>query len=780
MKLASELKEGDMIVSSPFSGVEYTQPSEEIILSLYDVEIYLDKLGITNKGNAKIQILNHIKQLNLLPLRYNSPQLPTLIKIMGHIFGDGVLTFIKNRTGFVHFYGNEEDLMTIKSDLSNIGIKTQKIFKRKRHHKIKTQYDIVEFDFEEESIIKKSTGFAILLAALGTPVGKKVHTVYYLPEWLKKSELWQKRLFLASLFGAELSKPKTLNKYNFYEPQYNMNKSEKIFENGISFLNELRTMLSEFEIESNDPVFVYGNDYEGKFGKTRGLRFLIKSNIENLIKLYSLIGYEYQIKKQKLSCLTVDYLKFKQKSLEPNQNNEYRLTDGTILIKRRVNSKFISFEDFIRKNSFGEYGLTLDKIEIIKKEIYSGYVYDFTINHEDHNFIANNFVVSNCGMRLLTTSLTYKDVKPKLKELVDTLFKRVPAGVGSEGFVKLTKQQFKEVIEQGGKWCVKNGYGWKEDLEFTESDGCMPGADSNKVSNKAIERGLNQIGTLGSGNHYLEIQRVKDENIFDKTVAKKLGLFNDQIVIMFHCGSRGFGHQVATDYLRVFLDVMESKYKIKILDRELACAPFNSPEGQDYFSAMKCGINMSFANRQTILHRIREVFSKTFNQSAESLEMHQIYDVAHNTAKLEDHIVDGKIKQLLIHRKGSTRSFPPGHKELPKKYEEIGQPVILGGSMETGSYLLTGMKEGSSTFFSTAHGSGRTMSRMKAKKLWNGQELQKDMEKRGIYVRTTSFSGLAEEAGGAYKQVDEVCEIVEKAGISKRILKFIPIGNVKG
>lgn len=386
----------------------------------------------------------------------------------------------------------------------------------------------------------------------------------------------------------------------------------------------------------------------------------------------------------------------------------------------------------------------------------------------------------NCGMRLLTTNLTYKDVKPKLKELVDTLFKRVPAGVGSSGFVKLNKQQFKDAIETGAKWAIKDNYGWEEDLEVTESEGCMKGADSEKVSNKAIERGINQIGTLGSGNHYLEIQRVLDVNIFDKAIAKKLGLFNDQIVIMFHCGSRGFGHQVATDYLRVFLDVMERKYKIKILDRELACAPFNSPEGQDYFSAMKCGINMSFANRQVILHRIREVFSKIFNQSAESLEMHQVYDVAHNTAKLEEHKVDGKIKKLLLHRKGSTRAFPPGHPELPKKYQEIGQPVILGGSMETGSYLLLGTKTGEETFFSTAHGSGRTMSRMKAKKIWHGETLQKDMEKKGIYVRTTSFSGLAEEAGGAYKSVDEVCETAEKAGISKRVLKLVPIGNVKG
>jgi tRNA-splicing ligase RtcB (3'-phosphate/5'-hydroxy nucleic acid ligase) len=387
----------------------------------------------------------------------------------------------------------------------------------------------------------------------------------------------------------------------------------------------------------------------------------------------------------------------------------------------------------------------------------------------------------NCGMRLVLTNLTYKDVKPKLKQLVDRLFERVPAGVGSTGFVKLTPEKFKEVITSGSKWCIENGYGWKEDLERTEENGCMKGADASKVSEKAISRGLKQIGTLGSGNHYLEIQRVLPENIYDQEIAKKWGIFPDQIVIMFHCGSRGFGHQVATDYLRIFLDVMDSKYGIKILDRELACAPFNSKEGQDYFKAMQCGINMSFANRQVILHRIREVFSEIFEKPAEELGLRQVYDVAHNTAKLENYTIDGKKKQLLVHRKGATRAFGPGHDELPPIYKETGQPVIIGGSMETGSYLLVGTKKAEEeTFASTAHGSGRTMSRTKARKKWRGENLQKDMESRGIYVKTSTFSGLAEEAGGAYKDIDEVIEASHTTGIGNRVVKLVPIGNVKG
>jgi len=387
----------------------------------------------------------------------------------------------------------------------------------------------------------------------------------------------------------------------------------------------------------------------------------------------------------------------------------------------------------------------------------------------------------NCGMRLVLTNLTYDQIKEHLKTLVDKLFQRVPAGVGSSGFLKISQDEFREAVQKGARWCINNGYGWEEDLERTEEFGCIGGADASKISQRAVDRGYKQIGTLGSGNHYLEIQVTKRENIFDPDLAKTFGLtIPDQVVVMFHCGSRGFGHQVATDYLQAFLKAMESKYHIKIRDRELACAPFQSPEGQDYFAAMKCAINMSFANRQVILHRIREVFSEVLRKDPLDLGLHQVYDVAHNTAKLETHIVDGAARQLLVHRKGATRAFGPESEGLPAMYRKSGQPVIIGGSMETGSYLLAGVNTGSQTFFSTAHGSGRTMSRRQAKKLFHGKKLQQDMEQRGIYVRTASWSGLAEEAGPAYKNIDEVVEATEQASISKRVARFVPVGNVKG
>jgi tRNA-splicing ligase RtcB (3'-phosphate/5'-hydroxy nucleic acid ligase) len=386
----------------------------------------------------------------------------------------------------------------------------------------------------------------------------------------------------------------------------------------------------------------------------------------------------------------------------------------------------------------------------------------------------------NCGMRLVKTNLMYEEVKPRLKELVDQLFTQVPAGVGSTGFLKLSKQDFRKVVEQGAKWCVDRGFGWDEDLELTEDSGCVHGADSHKVSDRAVERGLGQVGTLGSGNHYLEIQVVAKDSAYDAQLAHTFGLVPGQVVVMYHCGSRGFGHQVATDYLRLLLSIMESKYGIKVRDRELACAPFYSQEGQDYFAAMKCGLNMSYANRQVILYRVREVFSRVFGVPAEKLGIHMIYDVAHNIAKLEDYEIDGITKTLLVHRKGATRAFGPHMAGVPDRYKNVGQPVIIGGSMETGSYLLVGTKGGRDTFFSTPHGSGRRMSRTQARKQWKGRDLQRDLEAKGVYIRTASWSGLAEEAGGAYKNIDDVVDAAQRSGITRTVARFIPLGNVKG
>lgn len=776
---ANKLLIGNQVYIHPFTGVEFEEAPNETILEQEDFERYLDKLGVTNKGSARSQILKDLKKLDLLPLKYNSPKFPIILKLMGYIYGDGVLSFVntkKNRKGFVHFYGKKEDLEEIQKDMLEIGIKPPKIFSRMRHHKITTKYGISEFDYEENNLIKKSMSFMLLFACLGTPVGKKTHVHYRIPHGLIKMPLWQKRLFLSAFFGAELGKPKT-NEENgriFGALQLNMNKLDKLEQSGSIFLGDIRLLLAEFGIATNPVVRVQGNDYVGKNGNTIGLRFIIKAEEDNLIKFFSLINYEYNKGRQHLANLAIAYLKYKKEIKE--NNTEINLNNTRTISKLFI--ELPSFKEFCHKYTACK-GIILDEIRSIELIDYSGTVYDFTINHEDHNFIANNFVISNCGMRLLTTNLTIKDVQPKLKELVNTFFQTVPSGVGCKGFVKVNNQQFNTVMEEGVKWCVDNGYGWQEDLDRIESNGKIEWADSSKISDKAKQRGINQLGTLGSGNHYLEIQHVKKENIVDEKLAKKFGIFPDQIVVMFHCGSRGFGHQVATDYLKIFEEVM-NREKIKVLDKELSCAPFSSKEGQDYYKAMACAANMAFSNRQVILHRIREGFEKIFKMKAEAMEMHCVYDVAHNLARLQEFKVDGKKKKLIVHRKGATLCQGPGNPEVSKLYRDTGSPVIIGGSMETGSYLLVGTeKADNETFSSTAHGSGRTMSRHQAKHQFRGDQLQKDMEKRGIYVKSGSMSGLAEESGAAYKEINDVIDVLKVSGISKPVTKLIPIGNVK-
>jgi tRNA-splicing ligase RtcB len=387
----------------------------------------------------------------------------------------------------------------------------------------------------------------------------------------------------------------------------------------------------------------------------------------------------------------------------------------------------------------------------------------------------------NCGMRLLRTTLAEDEVRPKLRELVDALFAAVPSGVGAHGFVRLTEAEFRDVMVRGAGWCVARGYGWPEDLDRIEGGGCLAGADPAHVSERAIERGLNQLGTLGSGNHYLEIQVVRPGDVHDPHAAAVLGVDRPgQIAVMLHCGSRGFGHQVGTDYLRRFDEAMP-RYGITVNDRELACAPFRSPEGQAYFGAMTAAANAAFANRQVITHRVREVMGRIFGRDPRDLGLSVIYDVCHNTAKVERHAVDGEMVELVVHRKGATRAFGPNAPDVPAPYREVGQPVIIGGSMETGSALLVGTAHAMvETFGSTAHGAGRTMSRTQAKRQVRGDALIREMAGRGIIVRAASKVGVAEEAGFAYKDLAAVVDVLHRLDVSRKVVFLTPIGNVKG
>jgi tRNA-splicing ligase RtcB len=385
----------------------------------------------------------------------------------------------------------------------------------------------------------------------------------------------------------------------------------------------------------------------------------------------------------------------------------------------------------------------------------------------------------NCGVRLIRTNLDEKDVRPKLKDLVNELFRAVPSGVGSEGVVKLSNAELDEVLTEGVYWAIRNGYGWEEDAEVCEENGKMNGADPSKVSNMARKRGAPQLGTLGSGNHFLEVQRV--DKIYDHEAAKAMGIDHEgQITVLIHCGSRGLGHQICSDYLRVSESALK-KYGITLPDRELACVPNSSPEGEAYRKAMYSALNFAWSNRQMITHWTRKAFEKVFNMSESDLGMHLVYDVAHNIAKVEEHKIDGSLRQVVVHRKGATRAFPANRPELPERYRSLGQPVLIPGSMGTASWILLGNARSMElTFGSTAHGAGRTMSRAAAKRSYTAQEVQKKLEVRGIYIKALTKEGVVEETPEAYKDVDAVADVSHKVGIATKVARLVPIGVIKG
>ena len=380
----------------------------------------------------------------------------------------------------------------------------------------------------------------------------------------------------------------------------------------------------------------------------------------------------------------------------------------------------------------------------------------------------------NCGVRLLKTEYTEKDIHGKRKQLLTEIFKNVPAGVGKGGITRLNRNVLLEVCVKGAEWAVENGYGMREDLMRTEEYGRMKEANPRHLSHRALERGIPQLGTLGAGNHFLEIQKVSE--IYDGDVARVFGIHSrDQILVMIHCGSRGLGHQVASDSIRL----MENKIGSRGLpDRELINAPVRSPLGQQYYESMSAAVNYAFANRQMIAHWVRNVFKKIMGSSE---GMNQVYDVCHNVAKIEKHEFNGRIQDVCVHRKGATRSFGPGREEIPELYRAVGQPIFIPGSMGTASYILVGTREAEQlSFGSTAHGAGRVMSRHEALRRFRGERIKEDLEKRGIELQATSWKGVAEEASQAYKDVDEVVKVSHKVGIGKLVAKVVPVGVMKG
>ncbi|HIH39568.1 TPA: RNA-splicing ligase RtcB [Candidatus Woesearchaeota archaeon] len=802
---AKDIKENDMVVVNGFEGVEWEEPKKEKIIGAEDIEKMLDNLNIGAEGNARNQILNFLRKNDILEISYNSPKLPILLKLMGFVLGDGVLSYVGGRSGQVTFYGKKEDLESIQSDVSNLGFGCQNIYSRVRNHKINTHYGTKKFVFEEHSINCGSASFAILLSALGVPHGKKVTKEYRVPKWVMNAPLWQKRLFLSAFFGAELSSPATLNKYNFYEPTLNMNKLESIKESSIDFLNDIRLLLADFKVTSSMPVAVPGNQYHGKNGKTVCHRIKIYGNSSNLINFFENISYDYNKQKNLEASLASSYLRLKSviqkermsiraktrelyglgvpiKDIVASLSSVYtpeQFIKHSLWTEQRTEPRtainFISYEDYKKTFSFGRDGFVFDPILNINVIPYQGLVYDVTVSHNDHNFIANNIVVSNCGVRLLTTPLARDDVKDKINQLVEACYQAVPAGLG-EGNVKISREELDKVLEKGALWAFEKGYGLKDDLANSEESGTFKGADASKVSDKAKNRGKNQLGSLGSGNHFLEIQYVSD--IIDEEKAKVFGLKKNQVVFMIHCGSRGLGHQVCSDYLRK-MEQEFPKELAKLPDRELAYAPAGTQACDDYLKAMKAAANFAWCNRYIIADLVRSCFVKVFD--LKKTDIKTVYDVAHNIAKIEEYSFDGKKKKVYMHRKGATRAFGPGNKEIPEKYRKTGQPVIIPGSMGTASYVLVGTEIGmKESLGSTAHGAGRIMSRHQAVREFGGPALISSLAKQGIIVKGHSMVGLAEEAPGAYKDIDEVVRVSDKLGIAKAVVKLKPLAVVKG
>jgi tRNA-splicing ligase RtcB len=385
----------------------------------------------------------------------------------------------------------------------------------------------------------------------------------------------------------------------------------------------------------------------------------------------------------------------------------------------------------------------------------------------------------NCGTRLLRTNLTESEIRPLLSRLLETLFNYIPSGLGSRGQIRVSQTELDKVLSDGVEWAIDKGYGWPEDAARSEEEGCMEAADPGKVSPTAKSRGAPQLGSLGSGNHFLEIEKV--DAIFDERTAKEFGIERQgQVLVFIHTGSRGLGHQVCSDYLRV-MDRAVSSYRIELPDRELSCAPGKSREAEDYIQAMASACNFAWANRQMITHWTREAFEKIFNRPADDIGLHLIYDVAHNIAKIEEHQLDSGRGRVFVHRKGATRAFPPGHRELPAAYREVGQPVLIPGSMGTASWVLVGTPRSMElSFGSTAHGAGRNLSRAAAKRRYWGEEVKRNLERQGVLVRAASMAVVSEEAPGAYKDVDRVAEVSHRLGIATKVARLTPMGVSKG
>jgi tRNA-splicing ligase RtcB (3'-phosphate/5'-hydroxy nucleic acid ligase) len=805
MILAKNLYKNDLIVTDGFSGVRYVKALKKQILSKDMLIEVFDLFGVNDSGNAKTQILTLLDRLGLCEIDSHNKKLPIIIKLMGLAFGDGTCPNIKKGTKRTVFYGKKEDLLEVKKDVESLGFKCL-IQHRKRFHKITTRYKSYEFEYDGYSATISSTGFTAILVALGVPFGNKTVKPYRVPEWILNAEDWQKRLFLAAYFGAELSTPCTHNDHKFIEPAFRFSKIVGLTDNAVRFLLDIKDMLNSFGIETSDPTFAEDYRYITNKGEAISFRLRILSNGNNIQKLFSSIGYVYNREKERRARLVASYLLYlesvriekdniKNKVIKMHSEGiqtkmivlELATKDtGRSFIEhtiwgrdgRSIAHGCLKFSEFVKNFELGRSGLVYDTITNIEELDYIGKVYDLTVDNENHNFVADSIVVSNCGVKLIKTNLEEDEVRSKIMQLSDALFKNIPSGVGSKMQLGLTQKDLEKIAEEGASYIINKGFGFKEDVERIEENGVMVDSDFSKVSSEAKSRGLHELGTLGAGNHFLEVQKV--EKIFDANRAKSYGLHEGQIVIMVHTGSRGFGHQICSDYLRTLAEYHRDN-NITLVDKELSYAKVGSKEADNYLGAMKCAVNFAFTNRQIITNSIRKSFEETFGKNADALGMDILYDLSHNIVKLEEHEVDGKRRAVYVHRKGATRAFPKGMDDVPKKYRAVGQPVLIPGSMGTASYVLCG-SEGSmkETFGSSCHGAGRVMSRHQAIREIPAEKTFESLRKKNIEIRIRTRKLVSEEAEWTYKDIDEIIKVVKDTDLAIPVSRNVPIAVVKG
>jgi tRNA-splicing ligase RtcB len=789
---------GDTVFVHPFTGLPDEEPPEFVVL---DEEDFADQ---------DPQLRQVLEDRGLLPLRSTDDAFNHLLKLVGYHTGDG--SFSGNQSWF---YGPRDDLEAIRDDIDAVGFTPSRVYERDRSHEI----DGNRFERTEYSIRSTSNAFRALLTRLGAPEGRKVESSFTTPDYLDRLADWQRALYLSAFFGAEMSAPDTVAPKNFYAPSVSHNRVEREREAGEQFMRDLMRHLTELGVETNALEAVERT--ETTAGETVRFRFGVSSRAQNLVRFFTTVGYRYADTKQHRALLAAQYLKRKERVIDRRARiaaEARALADGgTGLadIKRQfdeVNGRFIerslyeqrdgrprppadfpTFDEFQSETTVHE-NMTVETEVTDVRELGNKTVYDIGVTHDAHNFVANGFVVSNCGVRMLRTNLTYDDVQGRETELVDALFDAIPSGLGGGGVVETSVDVVEQVLARGVDWALEEGYAVESDLTHCEDEGRRPDADPSAISQKAKDRGKNQLGSLGSGNHFLEVQRVTD--IYREEVADAYGLAEEQIVVLIHCGSRGLGHQTCTDYLRR-IEREHSDLLAELPDKELAAAPAGSALAEEYYGAMGACINFAWVNRQLIAHRTREVFADVFGTSWQSLGMELLYDVAHNIAKKEVHevAVDAQgrptaydegvtreERELYVHRKGATRAFPAGRPEVPPAYRDVGQPVIIPGSMGTGSYVLRGGERSlDRSFGSTAHGAGRVMSRTQAKKEFWGGDVQSDLrEGHQVYVKAQSGATVAEEAPGVYKDVDEVVRVSDALGIGETVARTFPVCNIKG